>query len=103
MIYLWVVVLLLVGAVITLYILLSNRPKDDNKKIKELKKEIISDGKRFEQLEFRLENLKEKISKKKSGIDLKDKGMVKVRDCLDEMEKEIEDISGYFSETKKDD
>jgi len=101
MIYLWLVVLVLIGAVITLYILLTKKPKADEGKIKDLKKEIITDGKLFEQLEFKLENLREKVLKKKSEISEDDSRAVKVKDCLDEIQKDIEDMTSYFSSSKK--
>lgn len=101
MIYLWLVILILLGAVITLYILFTSKPKGQDKQIQELKREIITDGKRFEQLEFRLESLRDKIAKKRSEMAKGPKEDIRAKECLDEVEKELIEIVDYFSDKSK--
>lgn len=95
---LWIILVLLAGAVIGLYFYSRERPKELQKEIERLRKSIVSEGINFEQVEYRIESLKEEIANKRKELR---KGNISGRDIekyLSEMEKKLDGIiSELFS------
>ncbi|MCJ7666037.1 MAG: hypothetical protein MUO59_04795 [Actinobacteria bacterium] len=65
---LWVIIVILGGTVIVLYFYLREKPKELQKEIERLRKSIVSGGLDFEQIEYRIESIKEGIQEKRKKI-----------------------------------
>ena len=65
---LWIILVILVGAVIALFFYSRERPKELQKEIERLRKSIVSEGLNFEQVEHRIESIKEGISEKRKQL-----------------------------------
>ena len=89
---LYVIIAVLVGAVIILFIQLRERPKALEKEIARLRRQVVSEGLNFEQVEYRKASLKDDIAARRKLIGsgkMKEKEIVQY---LEEMEKDLDGI-----------
>ena len=87
-----VIIVILVGVIIALFYFWREKPKELQKEIERLRKSIVSEGINFEQVEYRIESLKEEIAVKRKELR---KGNISGRDIekyLNEMEKKLDGI-----------
>jgi chromosome segregation ATPase len=66
---LYIIIVILAGAVITLYYYSREKPRALKEEIERLRKSVVSGGLNFEQIEYRIASLKEDISQKKKEIE----------------------------------
>jgi septal ring factor EnvC (AmiA/AmiB activator) len=89
---LFIIIVILVGAVIGLIFYYREKPKEMQKEIDRLRKSIVSEGRNFEQIEHRIETIKTQIAEKKK---LLKPGTIKskeLKDILEDIESQLEDI-----------
>ena len=96
---LFVIIVILVGAVIGLFFYNREKPKEMQKEIDRLRKSSISEGKNFEQIEHRIETIKTQIGEKKKLVK---PGSIKgkeLKSMLEDIESQLEDImNSLYSE-----
>ena len=92
MAFLWFLIVALAGAVIGLVIYMREKPKALQKEIERLRKSIVSEGKSFEQIEHRIENLKNSIAEKKKLAETKKVKNADLISFLDDIEKQLNDM-----------
>lgn len=89
---LFVIIVILAGAVIGLVFYYREKPKEMQKEIDRLRKSIVSEGKNFEQIEYRIESIRTKIAeKKKSEKSGTIKGK-KLQSFFEDIENQLKDI-----------
>lgn len=92
MAFLWFLIVVLAGTVIGLVIYITEKPKAMQKEIDRLRKSMILEAKNFEQLEYRIETLKNNIFEKRK---IAEKEGIKNRDFisyLEDLEKQLDKI-----------
>lgn len=89
---LWIVLVILVGAVIALFFYSRERPKELQKEIERLRKSIVSEGLNFEQIEYRIESLKEEIAGKRKELRKGNISGSDIEKYLGETEKKLDGI-----------
>ena len=98
---LFVIIVILAGAVIGLVFYYREKPKEMQKEIDRLRKSIISEGRNFEQIEHRIESIRGQIAEKKKHLK---SGSIKSKDLqslLKDLESQLEDIiNSLYSEKK---
>jgi len=95
---LWIILVILAGAVIALFFYSRERPKELQKEIERLRKSIVSEGLNFEQVEHRIESIKEGISEKRKQLKSGKLSGKDLEKYLAEMEGKLERIiSELFS------
>jgi cell division protein FtsL len=92
MAFLWFLLVALAGAVIGLVIYVREKPKTLQKEIERLRKSIVSEGKSFEQIEHRIENLKNSITEKKKLAETKKVKNADLICFLDDIEKQLNEM-----------
>lgn len=83
----WSIIIILAGIIIGLVIYLREKPKKLQKEIDRLRKSIALEGLSFEQVEYKIENLKKEISNKRKSLKT---GRIFKKD-IDSYFKELED------------
>jgi cell division protein FtsL len=96
MAFLWFLLVALAGAVIGLVIYVREKPKTLQKEIERLRKSIVSEGKSFEQIEHRIENLKNSITEKKKLAETKKVKNADLICFLDDIEKQLNEMLGQL-------
>lgn len=92
---LYIIIAVLVGAVIILFIMLRERPKELEKEITRLRKAIASEGFNFEQMEHRIASLRDDIAARKKLIG---SGKINSAEVIKYLEKMEEDLDGILEE-----
>ena len=92
MAFLWFLIVALAGAVIGLVIYVREKPKALQKEIDRLRKSIVTEGKNFEQIEHRIENLKSSIAEKKKFVETKKVKNDDLISFLDDIAKQLDDM-----------
>jgi hypothetical protein len=85
-----------VGAIIGLVIYVTEKPKALKKEIDRLRKSIVTEGKSFEQIEHRIENLKKNIREKKELADSKKLRNKDIAEFLDDLNKQLDEMLGQL-------
>ena len=96
---LFVIIVILVGAVIGIFFYYREKPKEMQKEIDRLRKSIVSEGRNFEQIEHRIESIRTQIAEKKKPVK---SGSIKgkeLQSLLKDIESQLEDIiNSLYSE-----
>lgn len=96
MAFLWFLIVVLVGAIIGLVIYVTEKPKALKKEIDRLRKSIVTEGKSFEQIEYRIENLKKNIREKKELAVSRKLRNKDIAQFLDDLNDQLDEMLGQL-------
>ena len=96
---LFIIIVILAGAVIGLVFYYREKPKEMQKEIDRLRKSNVSEGRNFEQIEHRIETIRAQIAEKKKQIKPGDIKSKELQNILEDIENQLKDIvDSLFSE-----
>ena len=79
---------------------MKEKPNELQREIARLRKSMVSEGRNFEQLEYRIDNLKSEIVSKKKLLETGGGKDIDLKKFLDDIEKQLEDITDQLYSKK---
>ena len=98
----WAIIIILVGLIIGIIVYYSSKAADMKKEIERLRKSMVSSGINFEQLEYRIEDIRDYIGKQKDLVGSGSYDKKEIEDCLTKIDLKLEVVKKeLFSRTNK--
>jgi len=98
----WAIIIVLVGSIIGIIVYYSSKTTDMKKEIERLRKSMVSSGINFEQLEYRIEDIRDYVGKQKDLVRAGSYNKKEIEGCLTKIDLKLEVVNKeLFSSTNK--